>query len=105
MFISDENGVAHFLSVIRKCVDFSMLYWYICISMDFGANVYRCCVLFIMIHLVPTMIHKSTGMCIMVALCCCINIYCMSKHLLMKPELVVLGVIGCVCVPYSKFTK
>lgn len=70
-----------------------MSYWYICISMDFGANVYRC-VLFIMLHIVPTMIHKSTGMCIKVALCCCINIYCMSKRLFMKPLLVVFGVIG-----------
>lgn len=48
-----------------------------------NVSVYRCCVqLFIIIHLVPIMIHKSIGMCIMVALHCCINILnCISKDL------------------------
>lgn len=52
--------------------------------MDNGAMfVYRCCVqLFIIIHLVPILIHKSIAMCIMVALHCCINILnCISKYL------------------------
>lgn len=48
-----------------------------------NVSVYRCCVqLFIKIHLVPIVIHKSIGMCIMVALHCCINILnCISKNL------------------------
>lgn len=61
-----------------------MLYWYMYISMANGAMfVYRCCVqLFIIIHLVPILIHKSIAMCIMVALHCCINILnCISKYL------------------------
>lgn len=61
-----------------------MLFWYMYISMDYGAMfVYRCCVqLFIIIHLVPIMIQKSIAMCIMVALHRCINILnCISKNL------------------------
>lgn len=56
----------------------------ICTFLAMGqCSVYRCCVqLFIMIHLVPIMIHKSTGMCIIVASLCCIDILnCISKNL------------------------
>lgn len=54
--------------------------------------VYRCCVqLFIIIHLVPILIHKSIAMCIMVALHCCINILnCISKYLFTNINLLVL---------------
>lgn len=61
-----------------------MLYWFMYISMANGAMfVYRCCVqLFIIIHLVPILIHKPIAMCILVALHCCINILnCISKYL------------------------
>lgn len=46
-------------------------------------SMYRCCVqLFIMIHLVPIITHKSPGMCIIVAFHCCLNILnCISKNL------------------------
>lgn len=44
-------------------------------------SMYRCCVeLFIMIHLVPTIIHKSTATCVILASHCCIDILtCISK--------------------------
>lgn len=58
-------GICTFLSMMGRC------------------SMYRCCVqLFIMIHLVPIIIHKSTGMCIIVAFRCCIDILnCISKKL------------------------
>lgn len=63
-------------------------YQYISISMALGnVSVYRCCVLlFIIFHLVPiTMIHKSIGMCTIVALHCYIyTIKCISKNLCLQ---------------------
>lgn len=58
------TGICTFLWILGQC------------------SMYRCCVqLFIMIHLVPIMIHTSTGLCIIVAFHRCMNILnCTSKN-------------------------
>lgn len=64
-------------------------------------SMYRCCVqLFIMIHLVPIIIHKSAGMCIIVAFQCCIDIHnCISK------KNVYINKHCCILSPHQEVTK